>query len=316
MQVTNAVSFAEAAVMWISRRESRLSASTERAYRGEVDRLAQFFAVKYGGLALEEFTQDVWEAYLGELRGVRQHVVTCRERPLSSSSADQAIRITTAFLRWARDEQLLAWAPKPAGAMSRGKRSARKPLVDMSCAVEPMHPRLEGMLSNPPSQEASLEELRAQLCIGLAYWAGLRSSDIAALKIADIEISGAAVELRHPRLGTPSTVHGNVAAAWSRYRSARENAESILTSNSPVVAALASGEPVSAWSVWSLIAQCVEEVTGNESHHSAQSLRRSRVATIGSKCAAEIDELARYAHRANVDFLPAAATSSAASAYS
>ncbi len=311
MQRTDVVSFADAAVRWICRRENRLSASTERAYRGEIDRLAQFFAVKYGGLGLGEFTQEMWEDYLDELRGVRRHVVTCRKKPLSPASAGQAVRIATAFLRWARDDGLLAWTPKAvrgASGCSGSASMSRSPLVDLSADSEPMHPALETLLASPPAIGATLEELRAQLAVGLAYWAGLRTSEIAALRKDDLVINKAVVELRHPRRQSTASLGGNVATVWIQYQAAREDAGWVLTERSPVVAALGSDGPISAWSVWALIAQRVENVTGIEKHHSAQSLRRARIAAIGSKCAAEVDELAKYAHRANVDFLPSAPT--------
>lgn len=308
MQVTDVVSFADASVVWIRDRENRLSASTERAYRGEVDRLAQFFAVKYGGLALAEFTREQWEDYLAELQGERQHVVTCRDQPLSAASAGQATRIGTAFLRWARDEGLLAWAPKSAraaGGRKAAPSASRQPLVDLSVASVPMHPALEALLTRPPERDATKEALRAQLAVGLAYWGGLRTSDIAALRDADIAIEAGAVELRHPRFNDVDTIHGNVAVTWLQYRVVREEAGEVLTRRSPVVAALGSDEPISAWSVWSLIAQHVENVTGVEKLCSAQSLRRARVAAMGARCAAEVDELSRYAHRSRVDFAPA-----------
>lgn len=311
MQEINAFSFTDAAVVWINTRENRLSASTERAYRGEIDRLAQFYAVKYGGLNLEGFTQKIWEDYLDELRGTRQHVVTCRQVPLSRTSVSQAIRITTAFLRWARDEELLRWSPKTVRRTSSHLASpskSRSPLVDFSAHVDPLHPALEGLLSSYPADDASLEELRAQLAAGLAYWAGLRSSEIAALKGGHIANEGGVLELRHPRLDNIIAVHGNVAATWLRYSAAREKAGSLLTKRSPVIAALGSNDPISAWSVWALITQHVQTITGIKRHHSAQSLRRSRVVAMGSKFAAEIDELAKYAQRSSVDFVPSVGT--------
>lgn len=308
MQTSDVVSFADAAVVWIRDRNHRLSASTERAYRGEVDRMAQFFAVKYGGLALEEFTQEQWESYVRELQGVRQHVVTCRGEPLSPSSAAQAIRICTAFLRWARDEDLLSWAPKTV-LISGGRKGAlnpRRPLVDLSVDAEPLHPAIEALLIKVPESDATQEALRAQLAVGLAYWGGLRSSDIAALRSGDITTKGSAVELRHPRLDSVTTIYGNVAATWHQYRVVREEAGETMTRRSPVVAALGSNGPISAWSVWALIARHIEIVSGVEKLYSAQSLRRARVAAIGAKCATDIDELSKYAHRARVDFAPSA----------
>lgn len=308
MQTFYAVSFADAAEVWFRERHRRLSASTERAYRGEVDRMAQFFAVKYGGLALEEFTQAQWESYVMELQGVRQHVVTCRDEPLSPSSAAQAIRICTAFLRWARDQDLLCWAPKTVfiSGSRNGTLSPRRPLVDLSVDAEPLHPAIEALLVKAPESDATQEALRAQLAVGLAYWGGLRSSDIAALRRCDIATKESAVELRHPRLDSVTTIYGNVAATWHQYRAVREEAGETMTQRSPVVAALSSNGPISAWSVWALIAQHIEIVTGIEKLYSAQSLRRARVAAIGAKCATEIDELSKYAHRSRVDFAPSA----------
>ena len=308
MQTLSAISFADAAVVWIRDRDRRLSVSTERAYRGEVDRLAQFFAMKYGGLTLEEFTQAQWDSYVRELQGVRQHVVTRRDGPLSASSAAQAIRICTAFLRWARDEDMLSWAPKTVlvSGVRKGAFNPRRPLVDLSVGAEPLHPAIEALLREVPESGATQEMLRAQLAVGLAYWGGLRSSDIAALRSGDIATRGSAVELRHHRLESVITIYGNVAATWHQYCAVRKEAGETMTQRSPVVAALGSNGPISAWSVWALIAQHIEVVTGVKKLYSAQSLRRARVAAMGVKCASDIDELSKYAHRSRVDFAPSA----------
>ena len=309
MQVSDVFSFADAAEVWVRDRDDRLSVSTERAYRGEIDRLAQFFAVKYGALALGDFTREHWEGYLDELHGVREHVVTCREQALSAASAAQAIRIGAAFLRWARDEGLLGWAPKGArtGRRKVQRSVLRQPLVDLSEAAPALHPALEILLTQAPEHDATQEALRAQLAVGLAYWGGLRTSDIAALRKRDIAVDGSAVEIRHPRFDMVDAIHGNVAATWRQYRAVREEAGSELTAASPVVAALGSDEPISAWSVWALIAQHIENITGVEKLYSAQSLRRARVAAMGWRCAEEVDELSRYARRVRVDFSTSAA---------
>lgn len=272
--------------------------------------MAQFFAVKYCGLSLGDFTQEHWEEYVRELQGVRRHVVSCRrDGPLSPSSAAQAIRIGAAFLRWAHDGGLLAWAPRAAWA-TKGRKAvsfqSRRPFVDLSVATESLHPALDALLVNGPACDATEETLRAQLAVGLAYWGGLRSSDIAALRCEDVVTKGAVTELRQVRLNGVVTIHGNVAATWRQYRAARNESGEVLTRRSPMVAALASGAPISAWSVWALITQYIENVTGIEKLHSAQSLRRARVAAMGSRCASEIDELSKYAHRARVDFAPSA----------
>lgn len=271
--------------------------------------MAQFFAVKYGGLALGEFTRDHWDDYVDELQGLRQHVITCRPVPLSPSSAGQAIRIGAAFLRWARDEGLLAWAPKTSRTIADGKTkpsALRRPLVDLSVDLEPLHPAIEYLLVNTPEYDATEEALRAQLALGLAYWGGLRSSDIAALRWADITVEEAAVYLRHPRLNSVSVIHGSLAVTWRRYRAAREQAGKVMSQRSPVVSALGADEPISTWSVWALLAQHIEAVTGIEKLYSAQSLRRARVAALGSNCATAINELSKYAQRSKVDVVPSA----------
>lgn len=304
MQVPHVLSFAEATVAWIRDRDSRLSPSTERAYRGEVDRMAQFFAVKYGGLALGDFTQEHWQDYVGELQGVRRHVVSCRDTPLASSSAAQAIRIGSAFLRWARDEGLLAWSPRTSRTPEDhlAPRNRRRPLVNLSGNAEILHPALDELLMKEPDSGATSAALRAQLAVGLAYWGGLRSSDIAALRKGDMSTNGADLELRHPRLKSVTTIHGNVAATWHQYCLAREHAGDSLTRRSPVIAALDSHDPISAWCVWALIAQHVEVITGVAKLYSAQSLRRARVAVMGKHCAADINKISAYAHRSYVDF--------------
>ncbi len=242
-----------------------------------------------------------------ELRGPRQHVVTCREKPLSASSVSQAIRITTAFLRWARDEELLQWAPKAVRGTSMQVTSPsnlRSPLVDLSADVEPMHPALESILTKRPPNDATLDELRAHLAVGLAYWAGLRSSEIAALRVVHLINRGRALELCQLSPNTSIVVSGSVAETWEQYRARREAAGERITKRSPVIAALGSNTPISSWSVWALIAQHVKNITGLKRHHSPQSLRRSRVVAMGSEVAAEINDLAIYARRSCVDFVP------------
>lgn len=309
MQLANEISFAEAATAWIGGREVRLSAPTERAYQGEVSRLAQFFAVKYGGLNLREFTEVHWKDYAGEIQGVRQHVRTCRLMPLSPSSAGQAIRICSAFLRWARDERLIDWAPRMARPITEARAipcSLRRPLVDLSVDAEPLHPAIECLLMNAPPNDANQEALRAQLALGLAYWGGLRSSDIAALREADLTATGDAIKLRHPRRNSASEIYGSVASTWHRYRAAREASGKALSRQSPVLASLSADQPISAWSVWALIARHIEAVTGIAKLYSAQSLRRARVAAMGFEITTEIDELSMYTRRSRIDFAPSA----------
>jgi site-specific recombinase XerD len=308
MQGMNVISFEDATLAWVSNREPRLSASTERAYRGEVDRLAQFFAVKHGGFALGDFTKVHWEDYLHELQNVRKHVVTCRKKPLAPNSALQAMRISAAFLRWARDQGLLTWAPTANHATNAAKLprvERRSALVDLSRAPDSMHPALEAILRNPPAADAGLNELRAQLVVCLAYWAGLRSGDIAALRIADMSIDGTTVKVCHPRLRSVVTIQGNVAVILKKYLFVREEAGEAVNQRSPIIAALDSNKSISTWSVWALIAQHIENVTGIPRHHSAQSLRRTRVATMGARYVDGINELASYTHRTSVDFYTA-----------
>jgi site-specific recombinase XerD len=304
MQAFSATSFTEAALAWIHHRDSRLSSSTERAYRGEIDRMAQFFAAKYGGLNLGEFTSEHWQDYIEELQGERRHVFTCREKQLSPSSAAQAIRVSAAFLRWARDDGLLSWAPKTVWARGSNKITthSRQPLVNLSVESEPLHPALAALLMKEPAANATQEMLRAQLAVGLAYWGGLRSSEIAMLRCGDIAIKNNAIELRHPRLKRVITIHGNVVATWHQYRTAREKAIGPLTQRSPIVAALRLNEPISSWSVWSLIAQHTESLTGIEKLYSAQSLRRARITAMAEKCALNIKEISKYSRRSRVDF--------------
>ncbi len=305
MQGKNVISFADASVAWICRRKPRLCASTERAYKGEIDRLAQFFAMKYGGLTLQEFEETHWLDYLREVRGVRKHVVTRKNKSLTPNSAIQAARISAAFLRWARDQGLLAWTPTSNQATSVVTATSlrrRRPLVDLSLVPEPMNPAMAVLLHQPPAANAALGDLRAQLVVCLAYWGGLRSSDIAALRNGHISIDGANVKIRHPRLGGTVTLRGNVAASWTQYRSARENAGGRLKKTSPVISALGSNEPITAWSIWALITKYTESVTGTPKHHSPQALRRARIATLGASYAAGIREVASFTRLAHVDF--------------
>lgn len=247
MQAPFAVSFADATVVWVRDRDNRLSSSTVRAHRGEFGRMAQFFTVKFGGLARREFTEEHWQDYVGKLQGVRQHAVTCRNDPLSPSSAAQAIRIGSAFLRWAWDEGLLSWRPKT--LQTSGGRKAdpgsRRPLVDLSVDAEPLYPALEALLMKVPESDATQEALRARLAVGLAYWGGLRASDIAALRGGVIATKGDVVKVRHPRLNSVAPIDGNVAATWHQYRVVREEVDGTLTRRSPVFAALGSSEPIS-----------------------------------------------------------------------
>ncbi|MBO0990752.1 hypothetical protein INR38_12710 [Delftia sp. SD018] len=282
-----------------------LSKSTERAYRGEVDRLAQFFAVKHGGLMLSEFNEAHWDEYVDEVRGTRPHVVTCQEKPLAPASVEQAIRISAAFLRWARDDGLLSWAPK-ARRMHTGPssevQSLRGSLIGFSADEEPVHPDLYAALHNPLDKEAGLGLLRAHMAVLLAYWGGLGSSDIAALRCSDLLADTGALWLRHPRSKSVEEMQGDAVNTWLRYLDIRQENDVSLTRKSPAIARLGSDEPISSWSVWALIAQFVAQVTGQEQHHSAQSLRRLRIRQMASELEPSIDALAQYAQRGRVDF--------------
>lgn len=301
----NVVSLSEAGARWICKRDVPLSKSTERAYRGEVDRLAQFFAVKHGGLMLSEFNEAHWVDYIDEIRGIRSHVVTCRKKPLAPASVEQAIRISAAFLRWARDDGLLSWAPKAKKMYTTSSSEVQRlrwSLVSFPVEVAPVHPDLHAALNNPLDMEADLRLLRAHLVILLAYWGGLGSSEIAALRCGDLLVDAGALRLRHPRSNSPEEIKGDAVNTWLRYLAVRAERDVLLTRKSPAIARLGSDDPISSWSVWVLIAQFVARVTGQEQHHSAQSLRRLRIRQMASDLEPSIGALAQYSRRNRVDF--------------
>ncbi|WP_460480744.1 hypothetical protein [Comamonas humi] len=301
----NVVSLAEAATEWVRKRDVPLSKSTERAYRGEVDRLAQFFAAKHGGLMLSEFNEVHWDEYIDEVRGTRPHVMSCKEKPLAPASVEQAIRISAAFLRWARDDGLLSWAPKARRmhtCASSEVPSLRRPLVGFSADKEQVHPNLYAALHNPLDKEADIGLLRAHLAVLLAYWGGLGSSDIAALRCCDMLTDTGVLRLLHPRSKSIKETQGDVVNTWLRYIDIRQNNDVSLTCKSPAIARLDSDEPISSWSVWALIVQFVAQVTDQEQHHSAQSLRRLRIRQMAFELEPSIGALAQYTQRSRVDF--------------
>jgi site-specific recombinase XerD len=271
-----------------------------RAYRGEVDRLSQFFAVKHGLVDLGEFAQEHWVDYLEELRKVRKHVVTSRKASLSPSSTSQAIRILRAFLRWARDEGLLSWVPREEHSAVMSGASLRAPLVNLALP-EGIHPAIVELLSEMPPTDIPLEDLRARIAIGMAYWVGLKTSEIAALRVSNLKPGRSSFEVRHPEDNSKSVAPPILAACWMRYRSLREGDGKTLTARSPVIAAVGTDDPVSAWTIWSTIGRKLAALTGAQGQ-SAQSLRRCRMLEMSQSYAADLERLAVYARRTTVDF--------------
>jgi len=155
------------------RAERGASPHTLRAYRRDLERLADDLAEQGTGLV---------EARLGQ---IRSHLARLARRAPAPSTTRRRLAAYRTFYRWALREGLLE--ASPAERLASPKSTHRVPrFLDL--------PEVLDMVEQP-IQEGWLQ-LRNRALLELAYGAGLRVSELAALDRADIDLRERLVDVK------------------------------------------------------------------------------------------------------------------------
>lgn len=236
-----------------------LSEVARTAYRGEVERLSMFCAV-HGRKDVNRVRATDWSAYV-ECLSTDRSVIDSGLKPLKPSSALQAIRITRSFLLHCADRKWISWDPRRVGI------SAPNPAADHGSAHErsrlPEDVRV--VLSSSPFA-VDERQARRHFVLALGFWGALTPRELAQLKVGDFHVSVHADKGRLVcrRREHPVVLPAELCALWVQYREQREAVVGrAVKPKSALIANLRSGEPLSAWSIWSLM-QETDEATRRE----------------------------------------------------
>lgn len=244
----------EACFAWLAA-NPHLSAASRTSYQGEIDRLGQYVAAKFGLLTIGELNPGHWEKYLRAMRRSRKTVRTRRSDVLKTSSVLQAMRISRQFLIWCAEQGLLEWWP-PRVKLAPGAQ-ARAATESPSEIPALLRLALAGGLQGEPSSQ---QEARALLAINLAYWGALDAGELAALKVAQMQtwarggllLVGGAREVYLPH---------HVHLLWRKYLALREGElDTRLVPDAPLLASLGAQAPLRPWSIWAMVKTWQEEL--------------------------------------------------------
>lgn len=241
---------------------------TRRAYRAELDRFLKWAcAENISESKLDAYQFEQFAACLSSDRA-RELAIVDLERPLLSSSLEQARRILSAWLRWAAAREWVSsdlavpapW-PKP------DRTSTRSPPVSAT--------RLKGLLvvSTPSTEHSACRE---KFVVGLSFWLGLSPTEIAALARDDVQVRGNHLEVGvASAAGDPEIRVGPMALRklWLAYDRQRGASVSAVTS-------LQDSRHVTSHTVARIIRQAFDrpEYDADELVVNARGLRRSFVA--------------------------------------
>lgn len=159
-----------------------LSESARSAYRGEINRLAEFMASQ-GIRGAREMHESHWLAYLAAMVEDRDPIASRRRTALKVTSALQAARITRLFLRHCYVRRWISWVPL----------GPRKCKVERSPPHKALPPgAIELLLGPAPVGE---QNARALAAISLAFWAAMKPREIAAARLCDLKLGEQQAEL-------------------------------------------------------------------------------------------------------------------------
>jgi integrase/recombinase XerC len=156
------------------RAERGASPHTLRAYRGDLEALEKVLA---------DQGTDLLEASLSQLRG---HLARLARKAPAPSTTRRRLAAYRTFYRWALREELLETSPAERLAGPRIQQRVPR-FLDLPEVLD---------LVERPVQDGSLG-LRNRALLELAYGAGLRVSELAALDRADIDLREGLVDVRY-----------------------------------------------------------------------------------------------------------------------
>lgn len=241
------VTFTVAELDWLSSKD--LSDSAAAAYRGEIGRLATYYA-SLGITEISRIHPENWIAYIGSLSTDRTAIFE-RRKPLKPSSARQAIRITRAFLLHCAQRKWIDWDPREITVPAPVCPVPVKASSFKATLSHPLRRVLSGELIAIDEQEA-----RRHFALGLGFWGALSPRELAHLKVRDLRVSLITGEGELICRSRPHSVliPAELCKLWIRYRDSRQK-ESLqkLKPTSALIANLRNGNPLCAWSIWALM---------------------------------------------------------------
>lgn len=240
------LSLTEACLAWLA--ESRqLAENTRKNYRGEIDRLGQYLAAKFGLLHVSDIRQEHWTGYVGSFGQVRQEVTTRRQEVLSASSSVQAFRITRQFLMWCATEGLIDWIPNRAVTTDQSHERRQDAAQELPIEVS------RALLGQVDLADIAIA--RSVLVINLAYWGALTADELSKLKVNDLSLVSSP-RLRLAYEGRMVRLPDHLGDLWRRYRQLRQRATGVpVHKNAPLVSHLRAEKSVQPWSIWAMIKQ-------------------------------------------------------------
>lgn len=220
-----------------------LSESAKLAYRGEVNRLAEFMA-GLGIRGARQMREAHWLDYLGALMQNRTAIASRRRAALRVTSALQAARITRLFLRHCYVRGWIGWVP----------------LGPRRCRVEraPRETRLtresvELLFGPTPENE---EWARALAAISLAFWATMNPREIAAARRSHLcEVTEQGAEIIVPGRPGPVMLPAIALRHLNAYHRLRRElrAEEAADEGVPLVSQIGTYEPLTGHRIWTLL---------------------------------------------------------------
>lgn len=245
------ITIPDACFTWLAA-NPHLAPHTRIVYQGEIDRLGQYVAARFGVLAVSELNPPHWEKYLRGMARSRKSVHTRRSEVLKASSLIQAMRISRQFLIWCARTGLLGWwPPKVALPTARQARASQNAVCELPQAL-----RL--VLTGESVEGKGPDELRAALAVNLSYWGALDVGDIAALKVLNVVQRGNMVLLAVS--GRRVQLPDHVGALWRGYRKLREEKlGAALARQAALIASLEAQTAVRPWSIWAMVKKWQEQ---------------------------------------------------------
>ncbi len=240
---------AEASLAWLTE-SKHLAESTRKSYRGEVDRLGQYLAAKFGLLHVGDLQRDHWEKYIRSVGRGRREVATRRQDVLSASSAIQAVRINRQFLMWCAKHELIDWIPNRTVQSRQVRESKQTNLRSLPVEVS------RALLGKVELED--VEVARAVFGVNLAYWGALDAVEISRLKVEDLVLAPSP-HLKFQGDGRSVKLPDHLSNLWKIYRRFRYKSLGVpVNKNAPLISHLRAEKPVRPWSIWAMIKQWQE----------------------------------------------------------
>ena len=161
---------------WLGQK-AQLQPRTLSTYVGELHRFEEFcFGRRV--VTVEGLSEQLLLDYFAQLRNGRAGVRSKRVESLGASSAQQAERITRAFLKWLRDERFIAWSvaerKAPTGDLAADTATRARRGLQGGRA-------LRDTLLKEASSGESEAQMRTLLTLQLVFWGALKPAEVSAL---------------------------------------------------------------------------------------------------------------------------------------